>query len=234
MYYLRSRYYCSIRDRFISVDSLHENHLYRYCENNAVNRIDSEGTISISTVRAYSQLHDIVAFKVAVFVNGTTQRPFTRIDGAGPHGGFGYADVVDHDKHAWEVKSNAASYGYYSGRRQMRRYTNGTGFYPGYPVFITPFDYTFLNKRGVVYVTNGSALTDDVGVVYYEFVPYLPEHSPAEATAPERQKSPQTGFVSDSSVATRIGTVALLCAGLGAVFSSIGGGYAGHQRQLLH
>lgn len=55
----------------------------------------------------------------------------------------------------------------------MKRYTNNTGYRPGYPVYIPSFEYVLDGIPGLVEITNGSIETNDIGVVYYSFYPYM-------------------------------------------------------------
>ena len=43
MYYLRSRYYTPVHNRFVNADTIYEQNLFAYCLNEPVNKIDSNG-----------------------------------------------------------------------------------------------------------------------------------------------------------------------------------------------
>ncbi|MCQ2457698.1 MAG: RHS repeat-associated core domain-containing protein [Clostridia bacterium] len=171
LYYLRSRYYRAEWCRFLSADALINGNLYIYASNNPIIYIDENGYDTTYSLAGTTALHNVVVELVRAIVKGTTIRAETGILGAGPHGGYGYPDVIDSEKRAWEIKFNNTSYGLRSGTAQENRYTNGTGFSPGYPVYIEPFDYVLDGIQGKVTVNNGSIETGDAGVVYYEFIP---------------------------------------------------------------
>ena len=189
MYYLRSRFYSPVINKFICPDRVVKDNLYNYCVNNPVSYSDSEGLYPTYSLEGLTELHNIVALKVSFAVGGTVLRKKTGIPGAGLHGGYGYPDVVDSSNHAWEIKFNNTKYGWTSGHKQIDRYTDGTGYIPGYPVYIKPFDYVLDGVPGIVSVSNGSVETDDAGVVYYEFDP-ISKRSPVYAYDPVREPAP--------------------------------------------
>jgi RHS repeat-associated protein len=170
LYYLRSRYYNPVWLRFVNADStMSVKNVFTYCRNTVINRADSDGTFDfpVSLVEM-TILHETVVRLVTVQVGGQRERHFTQIPGAGPHGGIGFPDVIVRDRYAWEIKP-ASSYGKRTGPQQIGRYTNGTGHLPGYPLPIQPFPYVLGGNPGVVTIQNGSAVTGDAGVVYYDF-----------------------------------------------------------------
>ena len=170
LYYLRSRYYSSILSRFICSDTLIEANTFAYCLNNPIIRVDEDGFVSwLVHMQQMALLHDEVVRRVANHVLGKTSRLYTRIPGAGRGGGNGYPDVM-RGKLVWEIKP-ATTYGEISGRRQMAKYTNNTGYRAGYPVYLPCFEWSMGKTKGIVYVINGTAETGDTGVVYYNFVP---------------------------------------------------------------
>ena len=170
LYYLRSRYYSSILSRFICSDTLIEANTFAYCLNNPIIRVDEDGFVSwLVHMQQMALLHDEVVRRVANHVLGKTSRLYTRIPGAGRGGGNGYPDVM-RGKLVWEIKP-ATTYGEISGRRQMAKYTNNTGYRAGYPVYLPCFEWSMGKTKGIVYVINGTAETGDAGVVYYNFVP---------------------------------------------------------------
>ena len=170
LYYLRSRYYSSILTRFICSDTLIEANTFAYCLNNPIIRVDEDGFVSwLVHMQQMTLLHEEVVRRVAGCVGGVTSRLYTRIPGAGRGGGNGYPDVM-RGKLVWEIKP-ATTYGEISGRRQMAKYTNNTGYRAGYPVYLPCFEWSMGKTKGIVYVINGTAETGDAGVVYYNFVP---------------------------------------------------------------
>ena len=204
LYYLRSRYYNPEWGRFISADALLgktgallSHNLFCYCGNNPVIGKDNSGSLSINVLTEMFKLHQAVVREVARAVGTPTLPAFTdrhnaRIEKAGPHGGFGYPDVMDSFGHVWEVKP-LTLYGLRSGIKQLARYTKT--YKPGYPVYIRPFDAEFMGVKGKVVTLNGNFLTGDAGVVYYQFIPldewpsYAPEHSWDENEETEYQRA---------------------------------------------
>ena len=172
-YYLRSRYYRPEWGRFVSADALVKDNLYAYCFNNFINYYDKSGFDWTYSLNETTKLHDVVIELVCMEVGGFSARSITKIMGAGRGGGYGFPDVVDMERRTWEIKFNNTSYGYISGSLQMKRYTNNTGYRPGYPVYIPSFEYVLDGIPGLVEITNGSIETNDIGVVYYSFYPYM-------------------------------------------------------------
>ncbi len=192
MYYLRSRYYHAEQCRFLNIDSVGGRNLFTYCLNSPISQIDANGTSSnYATMVEMGKLHEAVVSAVAARTGGFTKRDITGIAGAGRGGGWGYPDVVS-GPFAWEVKP-LTPYGLTSGRKQITRYTNNTGYEPGYPLLISPFRYEMAGKKGTVYVTNGIRAFGDQGVVYYKFVPDpdkpQEQTSPVTVTEPQEQES---------------------------------------------
>ena len=195
LYYLRSRYYDPAWGRFTGTDTKITGNLYRYCEGNPINLLDNSGKSSISYMVMQPALHNRVVAKVARKVNGHVERTLTRTDGAGPHGGIGYPDVISIEKNCvWEIKPDTR-YGRISGAAQMKRYVEG-GREAGDSVEIKPFPYTLNGKNGMVHVRNGQAPIDK-GVVYYHFMPYQEEEEAEYATVPA--EAPNSDNVMEAS-----------------------------------
>ena len=215
LYYLPSRYYASNTGRFINADASVRGNLYEYCRCNPVNRFDPSGDSSIDYMNEMARMHDKVVKRFAELVDGETRRRYTRTEGAGRRGRYGYPDIVNlRTNEAWEVKPLTA-YGIASGREQIRRYESA-GRVRGHkppedPIYI--YDYTFNGVLGQVIIHSG-VLPEDEGLVYYEFKAYeesrqpeteyvplpvpVPEKEPerklVQAPAPQMAPEPNWGF----------------------------------------
>ena len=197
LYYLRSRFYNSEWARFTCADTVFERNLFAYCSNNPNTFSDEDGQSPFSDfMQEMTLLHDAVAMRVAKYVNGRVERTFTRIIGAGRGGGYGFPDVRK-GQLVWEIKPLTA-YGKLTGPRQMSKYTTQTGFHRGYAVHIPCFPWTLNGKKGLVYIINGCAATNDAGVVYYKFVPFK-EKKPAQEPAPVTVPAPSFSYASSHS-----------------------------------
>ena len=108
----------------------------------------------------------------------------------------------------------------------MTKYTTQTGFRPGYAVHIPSFPWTLNGKKGIVYITNGCAATNDADVVYYNFVPFK-EKERKEETAPATVPAPAPSYAYASSPSQSAdsgwGTVLSVCVFLIALASPLPG-----------
>jgi len=172
MFYLNNRYYVSHISRFLNADHLVDVNLFAYCLNNPVNRQDTEGSRSFSAKESYEKMvrmthiHNEVAKQIAASIHGKYERADTKIEGAGPFGGWGYADIMTED-HIWEVKPLSA-YGFMTGAIQIDRYVRKSNKSRGYPILKKSIPVKYENEEITVYILNGQTELD-AGVIYYYF-----------------------------------------------------------------
>ncbi len=106
-YYLRSRYYNANRGRFINADNLLEVNLFRYCDNNPIMLLDSEGDFPFWAVSYPGELHRAVQKEIVKDYRGTMVMEvyIVRQDGS-----IGRIDLLNKSNNQiWEVKTTVPS-----------------------------------------------------------------------------------------------------------------------------